>query len=478
METSGWGRDDPRAAAIAAFVPRGAGALTAVRVRPGPVGNPTGVGSSSEAGAGFVAGLGPADGQAVASSTDVLRAAQVRAASTAFLRLRPLVVLGGMIAQGALLAQADVPAEQRRFVAGILGTALALFTAESIALRRRQVSEPWLVVSLAATMIGLAIGASATGGHGSPLATLLLAPLVVALAALGRRALPLVLTFSGLVITLALAPPLGAPLPEPIAAHVRLVSLLVTAVLLGLGVLGLVDAHAKVAGALEAMQRGAIEEAQHRAREAEALGARVAHELKNPLAATTALVTLAARSATLPKERERLDVALGELGRMERSIDDYLTLARPLTDVALERVALGPLLDAIADTLGGRAELAGVRLAVRPTELRASADPRRLREALVNLALNAIEAMPRGGTVELGASVRDGRVALTVTDDGPGMPPEVRAKAGEAFFTLKERGTGLGLRLSRSVARMHGGDLTFEHPARGLRAVLTLGAEA
>lgn len=407
--------------------------------------------------------------------TDVLRAAQVRAASTTFLRLRPLVVLAGLLAQVWILKDAPVPASQRVMIVAMLGTALVAFGIESFALRRRQVSTRWLVTSLALTLVGLALASSATGGLGSPMLTLMLAPVVVALSALNRRALPMLVLFSGLVVVLGLVPPLGPPLPASVLGAAHTVALLTTLALLGLGVLGLGEAHARVASALDDMRRGVIEEAADRAREAEALGARVAHELKNPLAAISALVTLA-RRASEGREQERLDVVLGEVKRMEETLRDYLTLARPLTDVSLAAHALPSILDDVAAVVAGRAELAGVEIVVACPPLEVVADARRLREALVNLVINALEALEGPGTVRIeGRAMGDG-VEIAVVDEGPGMSETTKARAGELFFTDKKGGTGLGLVMARSVARMHGGDLLFEHPPRGLRAVLRLGS--
>ena len=96
----------------------------------------------------------------------------------------------------------------------------------------------------------------------------------------------------------------------------------------------------------------------------------------------------------------------------------------------------------------------------------------------MNLAANAIDAMPRGGVLALAVQRAPSATLLVVSDTGEGIAPEDRARAGEAFFTRREGGTGLGLLHARNVARLHGGELRLEHPERGLRAVLVLPDDA
>lgn len=406
-------------------------------------------------------------------SIDEIRAAQVRAASTTFLRLRPLVVLAATLGQAMLLAHAEVSPAQRAPLAALLLTAVLGFGVESWLLTRRRVSERWLWISLSCTLLGVGVAASASGGLGAPVATLLLAPLVVALSALHRRALPLAVLFAVVLAVLALAPPLGPALPADILAASHAVTLGATALLCTLAVVGLGGAHERATRSLEDLRQRGIAEAEAKGREAEALGARVAHELKNPLAAISALLELSAREAS-GREQTRFAVVRGELERMDRLVSDYLTLARPLTDVAPEAVAVQELLEGVGELLDARASRSAVRVVITAGDVNIHGDPRRLREALVNLAANAIDAMPDGGELTLAAHGVENAVHLSVSDTGPGIAPEDRARAGEAFFTRRPGGTGLGLLHARSVARLHGGELVLEHPERGLRAVLVL----
>jgi signal transduction histidine kinase len=118
-----------------------------------------------------------------------------------------------------------------------------------------------------------------------------------------------------------------------------------------------------------------------------------------------------------------------------------------------------------------------VRVERTATQARARVDARRLKEALLNLVLNALEATPSGGHVLLGAETTIASVVLTVRDSGRGMPPEVLSRLGTPFFTTREEGTGLGVVLARTVIVQHGGRLDYEsHPGQGTVARLTLPA--
>jgi signal transduction histidine kinase len=404
-----------------------------------------------------------------------LRAERLRAASTAFLRVRPLVAVFGIAANGALLVAGDAPTWQIRAVGLTLGTGLAAFVGESLALRRRWVTESWLLVSLALTVVVLALGCAWTGGLRSPMAPILAAPIVVALLAFGRGGRArIVLGVGALAIAVLLVAPALGPVPT-LAAGIAAVSWAVTLALLWLAAIGLGDAHAHTATALDRMRIGAIEEAAARARETEALGAKVAHEMRNPLTAIKALVQLVARASKEQRDGERLGIVLGEIERVERTLSDYLSLARPLTDVAPEPIDLATIASDVAAVLEARAADAGVHIHVHAEPLRVLADPRRLREALLNLCMNAIEAMPNGGALELCVQREKDQALLVVRDQGVGLAPDVAARLGEPFTTTREGGTGLGVALARSVARMHGGELRIAStPGNGTTMTLVI----
>jgi len=97
----------------------------------------------------------------------------------------------------------------------------------------------------------------------------------------------------------------------------------------------------------------------------------------------------------------------------------------------------------------------------RRGDARVDADPRRLKEALINLVANAVQATPRGGSVEIVINRRDSMVEVAVRDSGRGMPPDVLQKVGTPFFTTRQEGTGLGVALARAAFVQHGGALEY-----------------
>jgi signal transduction histidine kinase len=133
------------------------------------------------------------------------------------------------------------------------------------------------------------------------------------------------------------------------------------------------------------------------------------------------------------------------------------------------------VLDEIVTVLEGRAETSGVRLSRRGRGGRVLVDPRRIKEALLNLTANAIEATPRGGSVELRHDVVDQVARLVISDTGPGMSADVAARVGTPFFTTRAGGTGLGVVIARNVIVQHGGTLDFSpRPGGGTNATIVL----
>lgn len=202
-------------------------------------------------------------------------------------------------------------------------------------------------------------------------------------------------------------------------------------------------------------------------RDLEPVGARLAHELKNPLSAMKALVQLGQRNPAEAPSHERLASLAREIDRMQELLRRYLTPGRPLEEAAPAGVRLGSLVADALLALSARADAASVRLTSRGDAL-VEGDPRRLEEAILNLISNGIEATPPGGEVVV--EVRPGvdEVDLLVRDTGRGMAPESLRRLGTPFFTTREEGTGLGVALARSVIAQHGGSLRYEsEPGKG-----------
>jgi signal transduction histidine kinase len=358
---------------------------------------------------------------------------------------------------------------------------LGFFSWEAWRARTRDFPEAWLFRSLLLTSAGITVGCAVTGALASPVLPLLFAPVLTTFAAFGRgRESTWALVWTVLLAVLLGVLPRGVPfppLPSPESEWLRLLFLLASLLLLRTGVVGLTEAWRRSGVLLERLRAEALDTAESRVAALESMSASVAHELKNPLSSVKGLVQLLSRSAEDPRAQKRLEVVQSEVERMEGILRDYLSFARPLGALRPAEVDLAQVLDDVASVVEARAQAAGVRVERQPTRVRARVDVRRLKEALLNLVLNALEATPAGGQVVLGAETSGTDVVLTVRDTGRGMPPEVLARLGTPFFTTREDGTGLGVVLARTVIVQHGGRLDYEsHPGQGTVARLTLPA--
>lgn len=200
------------------------------------------------------------------------------------------------------------------------------------------------------------------------------------------------------------------------------------------------------------------------------LASSIAHEIRNPVSLIVSSLEMAREGRGTLSAGDLEEIVLGEAARLEKLTSDFLLSARQRPP---ERrpTALADTLEYVASLAGGRASDAGVDLAVHcPEGLTADVDAFQLHQALLNLVLNAVDAVTGGGTVTLAAAVLDdgtvagaaGGVRLTVEDDGAAIPDDVVERIFEPFFTTRDAGTGLGLTIARNVARAHGGDLELE----------------
>ncbi len=207
----------------------------------------------------------------------------------------------------------------------------------------------------------------------------------------------------------------------------------------------------------------------------QSVGAKVAHELKNPLASIKGLCQLIARTPDSARTQERLTVVASEISRMETILGEYLSFSRPLEDLEPEAVDLSALGRDVLDVLAGRADQADVALAIEGGATKVQADPRRLKEALINLVSNAIEATPGGGKVSLHIQNGGANATIEVRDTGRGIAPDVMKRLGTSFFTTRPNGTGLGVVLAQGVIAQHGGQLQYASTVgKGTTATITL----
>lgn len=209
-----------------------------------------------------------------------------------------------------------------------------------------------------------------------------------------------------------------------------------------------------------------------------------AHQLRTPLAALCAQIEVAQQ---LPAGQT--DAALADIAQTARRTshvgNQLLSLARlehsAQSTLRLEELAINDLFSEVLPSCVERAELNGIELEFDLVPCRLLGNKILLQELLSNLLENALRYVPRGGHVKTQARVKNGVVALTITDDGPGVADAALTKLGTPFFRLAENhseGCGLGLAIAREIVQVHRGSLHFSHatPRGGLRIDIELPA--
>ncbi len=209
------------------------------------------------------------------------------------------------------------------------------------------------------------------------------------------------------------------------------------------------------------------------------LAAQLAHEIGTPLSSVSGHLQLALSQRDLPASlRERLEVSTREIARIGRIVRDYLDSTRSL-EAERKLVSLRQVLsEAVEVTNGGElgsAKTLTLDLADDPADF--FTDPGLLRQIVINLLSNALDAVEHGGLVALTVRSQDDHVLITVRDTGTGIAPEDLRRIFEPFYTTKGRGkgTGLGLAICRELAKALGGTIAVEStPGQGSAFTLCL----
>ncbi len=201
------------------------------------------------------------------------------------------------------------------------------------------------------------------------------------------------------------------------------------------------------------------------------MAATVAHEIKNPLSAIKSIAQVMREDESLRNEYERdLGLIVGETDRLSQSVTQLLSFARKESPAA-QPLSVDELLRSVVDLFRASAREQGVVLDcdVKIEAELAGRSVSALRDALSNLLLNALQATPQGGKVELIAAPADGELLISVQDSGSGVPADLRERIWEPFFTTRQRGTGLGLAIVRKRLQEVGGSasLAFSRNGRG-----------
>ena len=235
---------------------------------------------------------------------------------------------------------------------------------------------------------------------------------------------------------------------------------------------------------LDLRDRRALEQQILRSQKLAAVGllaAGIAHEINNPLSGVVGYSKLLLEKSLASDIREKVEKIAQSGERCRKIVEGVLLFSRQQDSGVRRKVDLGALVDRVLAIGEYQWRMHNVRM-IRELDSDASVwgDADQLEQVVLNLLSNAVDAMPRGGTVRVGLRrLQDGGASLTVADEGHGIPPEIQARIFDPFFSTKEigKGTGLGLAISYGIVQDHGGDIVVESaPGTGASFTVTLPA--
>ena len=198
------------------------------------------------------------------------------------------------------------------------------------------------------------------------------------------------------------------------------------------------------------------------------LAASVAHEIRNPLSSIRGFAQyLQHFLKNNPQEQEYTRMMISEVDRVNRVVTDLLTFARPMAAVRKMTNIEALIKKAVSLTkTDAESKNVGVAVSVQVAGTKFQLDENQMLQVLLNLLLNAIQAVESGGHIEIGCNIaaENDKLEIWIEDDGIGVPAEKTSRIFEPFFTTREKGTGLGLSIVRKIVENHDGEIMFQSP--------------
>ncbi len=199
------------------------------------------------------------------------------------------------------------------------------------------------------------------------------------------------------------------------------------------------------------------------------LAASLAHEIRNPLASISGAAGILQRRTAPPEYlQDSLEIIQKESQRLNKLLTGFLNFAKPRSP-RLQRTNVNELMLSVQSLASHAAQLNSNMLSYAPPaqEAEIDCDPEQLKQVLLNLLINAIEASPAGSEIRLSSLALKDVTAIEIEDHGGGISEEVADRIFDPFFTTKTKGTGLGLAISSMIVSQHGGRLSFHSNPRG-----------
>src|SRR5690625_3501461 len=187
------------------------------------------------------------------------------------------------------------------------------------------------------------------------------------------------------------------------------------------------------------------------------LAAGIAHEIRNPLTSLKGFLQLL--QAGIKQKEAYYQIMSDELDKIETITSELLFISKPLTNKR-EIESVDSMINDVMVLLNSQAHIHNVNI-IRETanDFYVNCDRSQIKQVLINIIKNAIEATGESGTITIGVEAIQTDIKIDIIDEGPGIPEEILDKIGEPFFTTKEGGTGLGLMITKQILEQHHGDL-------------------